>query len=90
MRTDEYNLQFFKCKHTGSWFSQESIINPFILVNEFIYFFLKKKKQKKTKTDALLPGSWCLFSQDLEATMDAGDISLLNTACVTKVQQEPL
>jgi len=22
--------------------------------------------------------------------MDAGDISLLNTACVTKVQQEPL
>jgi hypothetical protein len=49
-----------------------------------------KTKQNKTKTDALLPGSWCLFSQDLEATMDAGDISLLNTACVTKVQQEPL
>lgn len=36
------------------------------------------------ETSAILPGNWCLFSEDLEATMDAEDISLLNTACITK------
>lgn len=72
------------CKHTDSWFSQESIINPFVLVNDFLWQSDILKVKKKKKIDAILPGNWCLFSEDLEATMDAEDISLLNTACITK------
>lgn len=36
------------------------------------------------KTDTRSPGNWCLVYEDLEATMDAEDISLLNTAHITK------